>query len=379
MGLYVGRSPQHPRSVALVLNISTGHVSPQFHIKFDSWFDTIGQLYKETKPTPSLWQVKAGFVRQKEMVKSKSNPTRVMHSSDDRRSELGSEGGTLPSNQSPTPDTNREANDGTDDVGESAPSNGSNESTQGSKLLPRQSKPKPQTAKERRQERKRKPVQRLIEAMSAELMQQQPIPGEIFSMEAMFPDNDNTGHPIMAYKAKADPDTLYLHEAMRQPDWEKFAEAMDNEIQQQVSMGVYTLIHRDQVPEGATVLPAVWQLRRKRDIRTGEIKKYKARCNIDGSRMRHGEHYDQTYAPVAGWSSIRLLLALVLLNGWSTVQLDYVLAFPQAPVERELYMRLPKGFTVTGVHEPNMYVLRINRKQHLRAKTGRKSMVPVPN
>ena len=39
---------------------------------------------------------------------------------------------------------------------------------------------------------------------------------------------------------------------------------------------------------------------------------------------------------------------MVLIHGWNTVQLDYVLAFPQAPVERELYMHVPKGFEVEG-------------------------------
>ena len=35
VGLYLGHSPAHARSVALVLNLDTGLVSPQFHVKFD--------------------------------------------------------------------------------------------------------------------------------------------------------------------------------------------------------------------------------------------------------------------------------------------------------------------------------------------------------
>jgi hypothetical protein len=65
--------------------------------------------------------------------------------------------------------------------------------------------------------------------------------------------------------------------------------------------------------------------------------------------MIPGEHYDLTYAPVAGWTSVWLLLALVLLNNWYTVQLDYVLAYPQAPVKRDLYMLLPMGFSIKGM------------------------------
>jgi hypothetical protein len=48
--------------VGLVLNIHTGLTSLQFHIKLDTAFDTIPQVYEgETKHT-SLWQLKAGFL-----------------------------------------------------------------------------------------------------------------------------------------------------------------------------------------------------------------------------------------------------------------------------------------------------------------------------
>jgi hypothetical protein len=60
VGIYLGRSPQHSRNVALVLSQETGLVSPQYHVKHDSGFDTV----KEEKPTdrPAPWMVKAGFV-----------------------------------------------------------------------------------------------------------------------------------------------------------------------------------------------------------------------------------------------------------------------------------------------------------------------------
>ena len=38
VGVYVGHSPSHTGSVALVLHPSTGHISPQFHVVFDDDF-----------------------------------------------------------------------------------------------------------------------------------------------------------------------------------------------------------------------------------------------------------------------------------------------------------------------------------------------------
>jgi len=66
----------------------------------------------------------------------------------------------------------------------------------------------------------------------------------------------------------------------------------------------------------------VWQMRRKREVSTGKIKKYKARLNLDGSRMKKGIDYQLTYAPVVRWSSIRLTLFLSILNDWKTIKIQ---------------------------------------------------------
>ena len=76
--------------------------------------------------------------------------------------------------------------------------------------------------------------------------------------------------------------------------------------------------------------------------------------------MKEGIHYDQTYAPVASWNLVRLLLALADVHGWKTTQINYVLAFPQAPVERDIYMEIPKGFDLVGMDRKE-YILKIHQ------------------
>lgn len=56
VGIYLGRSPSYSRNVALTLNRDTGHVSPQFHLKLDTTFESIDSDWKHP------WMVKAGFV-----------------------------------------------------------------------------------------------------------------------------------------------------------------------------------------------------------------------------------------------------------------------------------------------------------------------------
>ena len=101
-------------------------------------------------------------------------------------------------------------------------------------------------------------------------------------------------------------------------------------------------------------------MKRKRNIMTRAISKYKARLNIDGSRMKHGLDYEETYAPVAKWNSIRILLTLVLLHNWKIIQLDYVLAFLQAPAGKELYMVIPKGFEIQNIPKGE-YALKLHK------------------
>ncbi|KAL7531514.1 hypothetical protein ACHAWF_003797, partial [Thalassiosira exigua] len=50
LGIYVGHSPHHAGSVALVLNPKTGLGSPQYHVVFDNDFSTIFDLRAGTVP-----------------------------------------------------------------------------------------------------------------------------------------------------------------------------------------------------------------------------------------------------------------------------------------------------------------------------------------
>jgi len=132
------------------------------------------------------------------------------------------------------------------------------------------------------------------------------VEGEIFSLAAMFP-NVQERHPMQelhACAASANPDTMYLHEVMRQPNREHFLQAKNQEVNGQVENKNFSIFPWSSVPEGAPVLPSVWAMKQKRRIDTREVYKWKARLNVDGSKQVAGRDYGQTYAPVASWSSI---------------------------------------------------------------------------
>jgi hypothetical protein len=71
---------QHARSIALVLSLSTGNVSPQYHCYMDNTFDTV--VGAEARFIPkSQWQAKTKFkgevVEERKPIATISTPTIV--------------------------------------------------------------------------------------------------------------------------------------------------------------------------------------------------------------------------------------------------------------------------------------------------------------
>jgi hypothetical protein len=62
IGLNLGPSPMHVRNVHLVLSLTTGLVSPQFHCRFDDFFETC-KYGVSNAGTQSRWQYLASFKR----------------------------------------------------------------------------------------------------------------------------------------------------------------------------------------------------------------------------------------------------------------------------------------------------------------------------
>jgi hypothetical protein len=85
-----------------------------------------------------------------------------------------------------------------------------------------------------------------------------------------------------------DPDTMYYHQAMKQPDRKKFIQAARDEFDSLLCQGVMSIVPASSVSEGASIFPAVWAMRRKRRILTRKVYKWKARLNLDGSKQVAG-------------------------------------------------------------------------------------------
>ena len=51
--------------------------------------------------------------------------------------------------------------------------------------------------------------------------------------------------------------------------------------------------------------------------------------------------------------------------------MDYVLALPQAPLEKELYMKIPKGFEIDNKGDTTYHILKLHRNLYVKEQVVR--------
>ena len=75
-----------------------------------------------------------------------------------------------------------------------------------------------------------------------------------------------------------------------------------------------------------------------------KVDRYKARLVAQGYSQTYGIHYEELFAPVARYSSIRTLLALANAHDLEIHQMDATTAFLNGSLEHGIYMKQREGF-----------------------------------
>ncbi len=75
--------------------------------------------------------------------------------------------------------------------------------------------------------------------------------------------------------------------------------------------------------------------------------------------MVAGVDYFESFSPVVQWSSVRLMLILSIVHGLETRQVDYVNAFAQADLDRDVFVEIPRGYE--HLNESVDCVLKLNK------------------
>jgi hypothetical protein len=352
VGIYLGHSAQHAQNVSLILNPNTGHISPQFHCVYDDNFDSA----KTDGNLTTIWAEKAGL-RPVTMVPEslpESTPRDYLQIS------------IPPTLQVPFDASTDDDDDVNvvDETHQETPGNATDEDAADPRAdnVPIIADPMPEAegahegdaqepVRTTRSGRRLRLTNRLRESpLLPRLQSFVSMVDNVVNVVTRLSDNSiNELSHLAAFPASiADPDTMYLGQALKQPDRDEFLKAMIKEIDDHTSRGHWRITTRQEMRDkhyNHRPIAAIWSFKRKRNP-FGDITKYKARRCCHGGQTIKGVHYDETFSPVVAWSTVRMLLTLSEVYGWHARQIDFVLAFPQADVKTDVFMQVPEKFVV---------------------------------
>lgn len=100
----------------------------------------------------------------------------------------------------------------------------------------------------------------------------------------------------------------------------------------------------ESLPRGKHVIGCKWVFTIKYNP-DGSIDRYKARLVAKGYTQQEGINYIETFSPVVKLASVKLLLGLASIHGWTLTQMDVTNAFLHGDLDEEIFMSLPQGYT----------------------------------
>jgi len=161
----------------------------------------------------------------------------------------------------------------------------------------------------------------------------------------------NEFHFISLLTDTSSNEVFTYHQAQKQDGWIQFVEAVEKEVEDHKGPGHWILVPRSTIPSGNKPIKAIWSFKRKR-FPDGRLNKHKARLCAHGGMQRSVENYWETYSPVVNNISVKLLLVIAKIHGLESKLIDFVLAFPQADLDIDIWMELLIGFQT--IEDPDL-------------------------
>ncbi|KAK9154068.1 hypothetical protein Sjap_001548 [Stephania japonica] len=137
------------------------------------------------------------------------------------------------------------------------------------------------------------------------------VPDDIFAFNVSFEICENDD----------DPRPRSVDECQKRPDWQKWQDAIQAELNSLRKREVFGPIV--QTPDGVKPVGYKWVFVRKRNEKN-EVTRYKARLVAQGFSQRPGIDYEETYSPVIDAITFRFLISLASLEGLDMHLMDVV-------------------------------------------------------
>ncbi|CAI7876009.1 unnamed protein product, partial [Closterium sp. NIES-54] len=134
--------------------------------------------------------------------------------------------------------------------------------------------------------------------------------------------------------------TMTVKEALASWKGSAVKAAMEEEIRSLINMGTWELV---ECPLGVNIMKSRWVLTTKYHI-DDTVEQEKARLVVKGFTQVYDADYDETFAPVGSYVTLRIFLSIVAVLNLNLMQLDMKDAFLQSKLNRVLYMTQPDYF-----------------------------------
>ena len=133
----------------------------------------------------------------------------------------------------------------------------------------------------------------------------------------------------------------YFQDILRLPtrEREEWKKACLEELE---SLRVQKVFELTDLPKGRKVIKNRWVFDIKQDGRK------KASLIAKGFSQVEGIDFNEIFSPVVYFKTVRLILALSLLEDWYIEALDVKTAFLYGKLDEEIYMHQPEGFKLKG-------------------------------
>jgi hypothetical protein len=159
---------------------------------------------------------------------------------------------------------------------------------------------------------------------------------------------------------------IFFQESIQRKEW---ADAMIEEYQSIIKNEVWKIVPRLK----SKYVVSSKSLFKIKHVADGSFEKYKAIFVARGFSQKEGIDYEETFAPVARYTSIRTIIALVAKMKWKLHQMDVKTTFLNGVIEEKVYIEKPQGFEV---EDRKSHVCRLKKalyglKQAPRAWYGR--------
>ncbi|GAU46899.1 hypothetical protein TSUD_296780 [Trifolium subterraneum] len=150
-------------------------------------------------------------------------------------------------------------------------------------------------------------------------------------------DHEDNAANTLPPRTRNPPDPITYEEAAKLDIWRK---AMDQEIKSIEKNSTWELVD---LPKGVKKIGVKWIYKTKFN-ENGEVDKHKARLVAKGYTQQHGIDFNEVFAPVARWDTIRTILAIAPSKGWTVYQLDVKSALLHGDLVENVYVDQPPGY-----------------------------------